>query len=388
MKSSVITVSRQGSFRDTFENDDRPMMRLPDLRLVIMGSNAENVAEQLVGSEIWSGRQDGPISKRCCVKIQKKDRVFEYLSCKSHQVMDVLKSLENQKDCHNGSNSIHGSSTVLESVVLEVVVVKDSRFADYCNQLVMTSHSMYIVEFDGQSFLQDTEKHVRELQGKLNKIRTYAGSESPVYLTSSWQHLSPDTLESVKNIGTQLQQRFEEAFGGQLQYHENCPCFMLSRTSSSQVPPCNQCQHLDGRVDLTVRQDQVASSVVKFCSQSSTSTATSSSSVFSSLNSCSTCFSDCGPEACLILLREHLSRNVFEQRFLTRKNYPQKFLSFRDIVIGLRDQKQKCIMTSGVKKECGVSDGAELTSLLEYLHRQGVIILSGKIYAIMFLSPL
>nr|XP_054752182.1 uncharacterized protein LOC129257803 isoform X1 [Lytechinus pictus] len=356
--SSLKTASRQGSISDTFSNDDRIMKRLPDLRLVIMGSNAEDIAEQLVGPKIWSRRQDGLISRKCSVKIQKNGSTFEYLSCRSHQIMDILNSIN--KPCHVGSNGVDGSSTTAECVVLEVVVVKDTMFADYCSQLVMSSNAMYIVGFESHSFLADTEKHMQELQRQLNKIRTYASSKSPVYLVSSWLYL-PGTSDSVNNIGAQLHERFGEAFGGQLQYHKNCPCFMISRTSnqlpSSQSPSWNHCQHLDDRVDWMEEPDQVPSLSLK--------------------SSYSTCLSTCAPEACLNL-KEHISRNIFEQGFLTRKSYPQKFLSYRAFVVGLRDQKQKCVLTSGIKRACKITDSEELTSLLEYLHNQGVIILSAN----------
>ncbi|XP_072177072.1 uncharacterized protein [Diadema setosum] len=360
-------------------DDDAPMMRLPNLRLVILGPAADCTGEQLVGSEAWSLTEDGLISRRCSVMVQKQNMTCRWSATHMPtkeaipEEMLSLSSTGNPRERHECQDG----GGIPSSVTLEIMAIKSLPQAQYCSQALMTSHCQYIIQFDGQSFHDHPAKCMGEIQEQLDKIRTYAGESCPIYLVSTWQADACLTVDMIEDIGSHLQQRFSVVWSKQLQYHGNCPCFVL-RLPKQSAPPMSSIDICEP--SAAISPPGPGGSSVVYYKQSSNSTvasSSSSSSLLASMASSSTGFSDLGPEAFVTFLQEHISANAFRQSFI-HSRYPRKFLRCRDLVLGMRSKRQRCVMTANIKQVCGLETDEELMSLLEFLHHQGVILSPGS----------
>ena len=368
------------------------MPRLPQLKLIIVGTKSKSVAESLLP------RNTSPVSNSdICTKyktcVMKTDRGYEWLPATEGKRITqpitkaLVKAAQNSlsidlrhhklprhefHQCSNELQDICKNATELreqstfEEVDLEVVAMNETPLSSYCGHILYTAHSMYIIQFDVQDYVRDNGKVLTYIQTQLTKIRTYASDKVQVILVATAQNHLPS--REMKNIGQNLEGHFSGAFCNQLHYNAaiNLPCHF--------VFPHNQLNDLS--LGCFNRQNSCEDNT------SPQSTADFESSKVDGGNHPRFSYPDRDTSGKRILdvedLKPQISAMAFHQQFISKK-YPYRYLVYQE-------QKEKFCKThqpvgaqkSHILRECGVDDAVGQEALLEYLHDSGNIICIGK----------
>ncbi|XP_038067387.1 uncharacterized protein LOC119737261 [Patiria miniata] len=342
---------------------DTLMPRLPCLRILIAGCQAETLAVSLLKGvgEAQPLASDIGMHYRACVK-----KTGSELSLgASHEdskewIMELLESVADESNLKPDALS--------DRVQLELIATKSHPFSTYCQHVLATAHSIFVIQFCCQDFLTDKQSVLRDIQTRLNKIRTYASSRAPVYLVATTDHCLP--VEQLTAIGQSLHQHFAKAFMNQLQYDPttNCPCFQIVRTNPGELLNkafTDLSLGVNLESDFETEQCRIVSS--KNCSTLDVCYSVGSNPASSGIHP-----RDRGFE--VGKLRDRILRMAFEQPFIVDR-YPYKYLLHRERVQRLKENSPHYAFKAGIKGECGRNTSEkDLRSLLYFLHHSGDII--------------
>ncbi|XP_022097499.1 uncharacterized protein LOC110982973 [Acanthaster planci] len=342
---------------------DTLMPRLPFLRILISGSQAETLATSLVGPSIGqalSKSNDVGVYYQACLS-----RIGSKLSLAGSQeepkkwVTELLESVA-------GKNNLKPNA-LSDRIELEIIALKSHPFSAYCQHILATAHSIFVIQFSCHDFLSNERSVLLDIQRRLNKIRTYTSNRAPVYLVMSVDNSLPS--DQLTAIGQRLHRQFAKAFMNQLQYNSttNCPCFQVVGANPANVSRSSTDLHR--RVDVESNSDRGQCRIIPSKKGNSLDVSywAGNSIPMGIINP-----QDRGFE--MSSLRDHILHLAFKQPFIT-DCYPYLYLLHRERVHRLKENGLHYAFKAGIKKECQeITSEKELHNLLSFLHHCGDII--------------
>lgn len=375
------------------------MPRLPDLKLVIIGSDSNNVVKSLLpGYQIdhsssddvctryncqvtrentWIPKVKGDLSRLQPIVKAVRQSYNEPIPVARREISDYSKVL--QQVCQDTSEL----DSSQDAVNLEILAMSDTQLGMYCGHIHYTAHSVYIVQFSVNNFVMRKQSVLTDIQRQLVKIRTYASNTAQVLLVATTDASTTVTEKMMAAIGQSLHGTFSKAYGNQLDYNPgtNMPCYFLV-SSVDAVTEVNKTNDLNG---------------VAFNRQASCEDNTKEDGLHSNErvnHGSDSSHTNCNPpktKGCQDMvwnpddLKSRINSLVFQQSFVRRK-YPYQFLVYREQIAKIRDKQPIGCQISDIMRECQVNGEDEQKALLKYLHNCGDIICMGKYVTLQHVS--
>ncbi|XP_071810329.1 uncharacterized protein [Asterias amurensis] len=334
--------------REAYTNLNTLMPRLPEMRVLISGSEAEQIATSLLQGATPLRPSTTEVGVLYQAFVSKKNSLFSMYT----------KSVE-QKERIN--------SKPVDEVELEVIALKDTPFPAYCHHVLATAHSIFIVQFSGRAFINNRHAVLTSIQQRLNKIRTYATNRVPIYLVMTSEGTALPA-EQLAEISQSLNLQFYQGFKNQLQYNAATDYPLFTAT-------------VEGEGDLKNLPSPFGNLGRQISREDNSDTGQSHVLYSRNNTSLDVCYyaksteliNSQGSMYHIRELREHLSKSAFQQDFIA-KSYPRSFMLHRKRLKeqgmnGLHYQPKAWIMT--------VCDGnLDPNHLLRFLHDNGDIVCS------------
>ena len=342
------------------------MPRLPCLRVLISGSEAETLATSLLRGAGKTQLQvtDFGVCYRAFVSKTCSEFTFDapYVDRKE-MIAELLESV---------AYKYKTPDVLVNQVELEVMALKSNPFSTYCQHILATAHSIFIVQFRGQDFINDRQSVLLYIQRRLNKIRTFASDKAPIYLVMTVEDDLP--VEQLTMIGQCLRRQFDKAFMNQLQYNAatNSPCF-----TAVQAHPSEQLNNLYSPLgDLGRQISREDNNDTEQCHILYSKDNQSLDVCYLTKSAAPASPISQGRGFDLSELRDHLAQLAFQQRFIL-DHYPFVFLLYCEKVQQLKVNNIHYAYKASIKTCNGIKSEEELGRLLRFLHNSGEIICAG-----------
>ncbi|XP_072026217.1 uncharacterized protein [Amphiura filiformis] len=371
---------------------------LPHLKLIIVGSESEQIAKSLLPRNV-SSTSASEVCTKYNTRLAKKEGAYEWSPSQGFKTMQpivkaVTKAVRNshginltnttfpsdaseqcrqvlQHVCQDGL--VSGSDS--EEVELEILALKENALATYCGHVLYTAHSVYIVQFDTDEYFEHRESVLTYIQTEVSKIRTYASDKVQIMLVATASKQLPSA--DINSIGQTLQENFSGAFANQLHPNSetNLPCYVLH--------PHNQLN------DLSLKGFNRQES----CEDNTTPNTTANLDNKAEVN-CNGCerskihfkrenlqnghiagdpTADSEKAFDVDSLKSQIGIMAFQQRFVARK-YPYRYLLYQEKKEKVRCSHPVGALRSDILRECKVEDETEQKAMLKYLHDSGDIV--------------